>query len=311
MRGAGVMWLERRVLSAWWHAGIALALRSGIDFPSGPVRRRLLMACVPLLGLLVTACQREPESVAPERRQVLAALMSAERALAHAEARSDVIFNFAQGGKVTGRRFEPQLVREIAQHEGRHPLLALEHELWVMRHRDLPTLQPTAMEIDPSFDARTSEAPQEQIIARVLNIMATALSCSGKIELHDLVGDPGVGYVSTHQLLALQIATERGCISSSDLRNGANPYVRRVYSEMMLGLDEFSDVQVERAAFLALAGRLDVVPPSFLRELILRQSDDGLWRLGMPPDHTTSLAYLLLSIVYGQRDEARPPAIDN
>lgn len=298
------MGLERRVLFAGWHAGIALALRFRIDCSFGPVRRCLLMACVPALGLLVTACQREPEPVAPERRQVLAALMSAERALAHEAARSDVIFNFAQGGKVTGRRFEPQLVREIVQHEGRHPLLALEHELWVMRHRDLPTLPRTAMEIDPSFEASISEAPQRQIIARVLTIMATALSCSEKIGLHDLLGEPGVGYVSTHQLLGLLIATERGCISGSDLQKGANPYVRRVYSEMMLGLDEFSDVQVERAAFLALAGRVDIVPPSFLHELILRQSDDGLWRLGMPPDHTTSLAYLLLSIAYGQRDEA-------
>ena len=92
----------------------------------------------------------------------------------------------------------------------------------------------------------------------------------------------------------------RGCINQDDLEQHSYPYIRRIYSEMREHQGPLTDLQIERMAFLAMAGRLDLLSQSQLDAVVAAQSADGFWHLDTLADHSTALAYYLLSVVYAQ-----------
>lgn len=244
------------------------------------------------------------------RSEVRTALARVETALKGVALRSDVIFMFAQGNHLSGRTFEPPLLEEIRLNKDAQPLQQLEYELWRMRGQKMPGLPRVALSPEAYDLAAAGRLSPQQQVGSVMQMMSVALNCRQRINARSGVGEPGYGYVSTHQVLALALAASRGCLTRGEFEKESLPYVRRVYSEMLRNLDEASDLQVERAAFLVLVGRADLVPQRYLRSLLARQAPNGLWYLGSAPDHTSALAYLLLSSVFlsPERQEGKAAA---
>lgn len=244
--------------------------------------------------LMATQALASPVSTSVQM-DVRAVLGRAEKALSGKAVRSDIVFMFAQGAKITGNTFELPLIEEIRDRKDLHPLLKLEYELWRMRNHDLPRMPRIAVTPEEYRPEHAAGLSRQKEVEQVLQMMQVTVTCQRQIDARASVGEPGFGYVSTHQVLALTLATSRGCITRNDFAREITPYVRRVYSELMRNLDKSTDVQVERAAFLVLVGRADLVPHRYLRDLLAKQSSDGLWHFDSPPDHTSALAYLALS----------------
>ena len=210
-------------------------------------------------------------------------------------AASDVIFWLVQAGTASGRQIEPPLLPEIEQGRNSSPLARAQYRLWRLRHARMPKA-PRVLYAPEAGIARVASLEQErQVLSVAIHVMTKALSCKSAEDARGLVGEPGIGYVSTHQLLALMLATSRGCLSMAQYERGVGPFARRVYSEMLRDLSQPIDVQVERAAVLVLAGRSDLVPLDYLEGLLKQQAPDGLWHFGVPPRHTSAMAYLALS----------------
>lgn len=230
-------------------------------------------------------------------------LARAEHALAGRVARGDVIFLVTQAQLLTGRRLQPpmRLLPETLQGRGQNRLQATDYELWRMRDQQLPELR-HHQRVWAERDLSVSSAPStsKEAFTRTLALMVDVLGCGGRRSAWASVGEPGYGYVSAHQLLALLLARARNCLGQEELEQHAHRYIRRIYSEMLLHEGALTDLQVERMALLALAGRLDLVPQDQVEAVVAAQAKDGFWHLDTVADHSTALAYYLLSRVHVQ-----------
>lgn len=100
------------------------------------------------------------------------------------------------------------------------------------------------------------------------------------------------GYMLTHALLALVWMEENGC--ELELPEG---FTERVYSDAASLINddmEVSDLELEAAAFLYLAGQNDRVNSTFVWRIVELQNEDGSWGESDVDGHTTSLGLLIL-----------------
>jgi hypothetical protein len=247
-------------------------------------------------------------SAETDRARMREALGYAEKALAGTSARGDVIFLAHQGTRFTGRNLEMYLTDDIFTFRDLSPIEAAEFELWRMKEMPLPTLPRTvSIPMDPAARRPAiTFISKDWEVSWVVSMMSRALSCKQPVPINELVGDPFRGYVAAHQVLSSLIARSRNCISDADFNTEFLKYVSRVYSEMLVEENERTDLHVERMALMALIGRIDLVPEPMLNRLIQAQWADGLWHYDSVQDHTTALAYVVISAAYG-RDRAISP----
>lgn len=252
-----------------------------------------------LVGGLLLASQAWAEL---DRSRLREALRDAERAMTGSSARGDVIFLFQQGTRFTGRKLELFLSDDIFSFRELSPIESAEFELWRMKEMQLPGFPPdVALPADPGTrGAGFTIMSKDWELGWVVSIMTKSLSCKGQLPFAELVGDPFRGYVAAHQVLVGQIARARGCMSDADFTSVYPRYVSRLYSEMLAAQDERTDLHVERMAFMALIGRIDLVPPAMIQRLVDAQWIDGLWHYDAVQDHTTALAYVVISAAYGR-----------
>ncbi len=222
-------------------------------------------------------------------------------------------FLFEQVTMLTGRKITYSLMPRIKQNKDKYPV-NLEYYLWSIRKQNLPTLKAVTLPKDPNFDKTKSATllnEDSQFVDKynahaleVFRVFGKTVACERGNNIVNLIGEPGYEYIATHQLLEIQIAAYRECITKSDLQANTPAYIVRVYNEFLANQDSLTDIQVERAAVLIMIGQSKLVPSSFLRRLATAQSTDGLWHFDepttrhglMPLEHTATLAYYVLSV---------------
>lgn len=230
------------------------------------------------------------------------ALSRTEGAMEGVRARSDVVFMVTQASHLTGRKASLALDKSIYEQRNEGWVQETEYKLWEARDKKLPRVSMSMpLKADAVLPSPKVMLSTDQRFLLVFVLMQRAISCTDGFNVYRDVGEPYFDYVSAHQLLSILIAGGNGCLGSEAFSRSIQPYIQRVYSEMIGHKGGFTDLQVERAAFLALAGRPDLVAPDMIEGLLNSQSSKGVWVFDMQPEHTTALAYLLLSAVYAAR----------
>lgn len=268
---------------------------------------RLAFVCVLVSLALVGSVVDAADNSGRDAR--VAALRKLEAAVSGRELHGDAIFLLAQGAHAAGRKpVLPALLRAIVESRDQFPH-SLEYKFWSLRDVQFPVV-PVPLPAVSAVTRPHNAGSENEIIddARaqaewVLLVMANAIQCSGPVAVTDLIGQPNNDYIVTHQVFALLLGAQRGCIAQEDLERLLPQYVARVRDEFLAHGAGLTDLQIERAAMLCMVGRCDVVPPSFLASLVRAQGKDGLWRLDdplvrhgmMPPEHSSALAYYVLA----------------
>lgn len=109
---------------------------------------------------------------------------------------------------------------------------------------------------------------------------------------------PAGGYDTTHALLTLMWAIDNDCaLPASYDPQLFDDTIRAVYA-IAAAHDIVTDLRVEAMAFMAAAGRLDLIRPVWLAQLLDAQEASGAWKDApadaQPSGHTTALAYWFL-----------------
>lgn len=241
------------------------------------------------------------ESASLEQR-LLQALSRTEKAMQTTQARSDVVFMIRQAARLTSRKATIELDPSIRDARNDGWAEKTEFALWEARDRILPVMpRTTAISADKILPAPKVNLHPDQKLVLVFVMIDRAISCKADYNAYRDVGEPYFDYISAHQLLALMLARSNGCMTQGAFEKEVVPYVQRVYSEMMHHKGPLTDLQVERAAFLALVGRSDLVSKGIIEALLREQKSHGGWEYDMDPVHTSGLAYLLLSAVYADQ----------
>lgn len=230
------------------------------------------------------------------------------------EVHGDVGFLLTQAAKRRGRDFPLKPLALLVANKNRMPF-SVEYGLWELRATPLPRL---TVVLPPrnagGFDAKQAASllSAGNVAANlgeqgklVMMMMSNVMACDGKQTPVEMIGRPGYEYVSTHQLFSVLVAAQRQCESRTVLSQLLGLYVGRVRDEFESQRDApvLTDIQIERAAMLCMAGRCDLVPRTFHLRVLKAQGSDGLWRLDdpllksglLPPEHPTALAYYLLA----------------
>lgn len=256
---------------------------------------------VSLLVALGSGVAIGQEEAALEQRLV-AALVRAEKAMPGVKARSDVVFMISQASRLTSRKASIELEKEIRDSRNAGWAEKTEYALWEIRNKPLPMIaKGTAVVADKVLPKPKVVLHADQKLVLVFVLIDRAIGCNASYNVYRDVGEPYFDYISAHQLLALMIARSHGCLTQTAFEKEVAPYVQRVYSEMIHHGGALTDLQVERAAFLALVGRSDLVRGDIIESLLRDQKSHGGWEYDMDPVHTSGLAYLLLSAVYAEQ----------
>ena len=128
--------------------------------------------------------------------------------------------------------------------------------------------------------------------------------------LRELFENRYSGYLSTHQLLAIMWLRDQGYLDER-----IEPRIRKLVEQMVLeqaGGDEFTDLFVERVAFIFHAGYGEKVESRWIKTILDAQKEDGSWR-SPPPEinaqitdlHTTILAVWALAQHDGGESDRR------
>ncbi|MDO8416149.1 MAG: hypothetical protein Q7S87_08070 [Agitococcus sp.] len=237
-----------------------------------------------------------------------------ETAIVKQPVHGDVALLVRQGAKILHHKVVVKPQKSYISRANKFPY-SLEYALWALRDEQLNIEKKTfSLTKDKKFEsylAFTLSHPSSSIdiekiyisqIRMVINIMKIAIECKKNGFLTDLIGEPGYEYVSTHQLFTLVLAKHQGCITARQYEATLPIYATRVKNELDVVGDKLSDLQVERAAMLALIGRVDLIPITLIKNIIKSQRKDGFWlyvdnitpRL-IPKEHTSALAYYLLA----------------
>jgi hypothetical protein len=278
------------------------------SFSKRPARWAGLMGLVFLLSSFDHVCFAK--SVNSSRETVLT---RTERHFSGKNIQADQAFMLGHATLITGRKLNYSLDSFIEQNKDK--ATNLQYYLWSVRQQKLPELKPElSLPDDPNFDKSQSVFlmkvdPQyndmiQNYSRMVTFIMGQGVWCPTGSKFTDLFGKPEYEYIVTHQLISIILARYRNCITLEDFEQNTGRYIVRIHNELIANQDRLSDVQVERAAFLMMAGRPKLVPQSFLKKLAAAQSKDGLWHFDeplinlklMPPEHTAALAYYVLSV---------------
>lgn len=234
------------------------------------------------------------------------ALERAERALTQAELRGDVGFWVGQGARLAKRRPEitlmPDIVRDRYKDTARY-----EYGFWVLRNATPRQIDSSVLAAeDKAFEADFLDDPFDnkspKRVQKAYKVLKLGFDCSKADSIGLLFEEPDYGYVATHQLIALIVASHKGCIDESQHNQYAHPLVARITNEMQSYSATVGDLQVERAALLAIIGRADLVPDALVTELLRLQHRDGIWVFddaitggANVAAHNTALAYVVLA----------------
>lgn len=231
--------------------------------------------------------------------RLLQALSRAEKAMDGVHARSDVVFMIRQAARLTSRKAIIELDPGIRDARNNGWAERTEYALWELRDMTLPVMAKTLpVSADKVLPAPKVSLHADQKLVLVFVMIDRATNCKAGYNVYRDVGEPHFDYISAHQLLALMIAQGNGCLNQAAFADAAHPYVQRLYSELVHHKGSLTDLQVERAAFLALAGRSDLIDKRIIDTLLREQRAHGGWEYDMDPVHTSGLAYLLLSAFY-------------
>lgn len=261
----------------------------------------------PVFGLCVLLVfsgvfNSRPADAATLKERLENALAKTEGAMEGVQARSDVVFMISQARQLTGRKASLALDKKIHEQRNSGWVQETEYKLWEVRDKKLPRMTVRLpMKADPVPPTPKVALSPDQRFILVLVLMQRALNCTASFDIYRDIGEPYVDYVSAHQLLSMMIAGGNGCLGQSAFARSAQPYIQRLYTEMVHHEGALTDLQVERAAFIALAGRVDLVDSRLVDALLDSQNAQGVWVFDMQPEHTSALAYLLLSAVYADK----------
>lgn len=235
-------------------------------------------------------------------RKLEGALKKTERAMVGVRANSDIVFMIEQAHLITGRNVLIEVHPEIINRRKDGWIQETEYKMWEIRKIKLPRVgRGVGVTADPVLPVANIVMTPEQKFLAGLVIMQRSIGCSPGFDIYRDVGEPYFEYISAHQLLSMLIARARGCIDEEMFSRNVTKYLQRVYTEMIHHKGPLTDLQVERAAFISLAGRSDLIDKDMVRKILNEQSDSGLWKYDMPVAHTSALAYLLISAVYSDR----------
>lgn len=237
------------------------------------------------------------------------ALSLAEEAFASVPVRGDVAFWLSQGARNAGRTMSLSLDPEVKA-SAAQGLLKYDYYLWVHKGLDVEVVPVTALAVADAAYQRNylgslDDGGDPQRVRMTLAVMVKAIDCvPGEPYPSDLL-TPDYGYVATHQLLAVLIAHQRGCVDTEVYQKTAGALLRRIANEMRDFPGGLNDLQVERAAALTLFGFSEQVPAEMVTMLLEQQLKSGLWAFVFSDRHNmnivmhnSALAYMVLSGQY-------------
>lgn len=315
--------------------------------------KRAGQACLALVvsvaGLL-SACKRTPKPSPPGAEQavdvapgggpapgddVRAAIEKAAAYFGRRELRGDEGWLVVQAAAALGPDFGAwATTRLVLSREVQEPpdaglldLGAAEARFWRLRGLQQGALPPLAM---PEGAPATPPAVEltDAGIAAIVRLMTGALVCarmspSGRREMLADVRDPGRGYLLTHQLLALTLAYNQGCLDAAAVDAPRRKLAEALWREQAADGAQVHDLAFERMMALCYAGVCDWLEPSWIDALVRAQSETGDWGnrdLHVHPgasateSHTAALAFYILARTWRTRFPdavpPRPPASD-
>lgn len=162
----------------------------------------------------------------------------------------------------------------------------------------------------------------------IVRLMTKAISCrrappSRRGEILADTLEPGHSYVLTHQLLALMLAYNQGCLDASAVEGRRRKLAEAAWREQSADTAQVNDLAFERMAALSYAQLGAWIDPSWVDAIVRVQEPSGDWgnrdlhvhaRASATESHTAALAFYILARTWRTRfpDAAppRPPASD-
>lgn len=270
---------------------------------------------VVVAGLL--GCLLGPPCVAAEparQAAMTAALARADKLVQRNELDGDVAFYIGQGARTLGKELRLKAFPKVERGRDTFPY-SIDYELWRLRNAKL--LAGLSIPVNVLGDAGfkpdkanllssspdVASAYAEQV-PWVLQVMKNALSCQPGQDAVPMVGEPDYEYISVHQVLGLMVAHQRGCFSDQQVSGVLTPYVTRLWREFSAAPQGLTNIQLERAALLCMAGHCARLPDSFVLSMVKAQRPEGYWMAEkdpvaksgvISPGHTSALVYYILS----------------
>lgn len=184
--------------------------------------------------------------------------------------------------------------------------IALEGALWKMRRR--PTRSwPSAPLPNVAPASPVSHRFESQDAVQILTMTRAALGCTLAAALpqtfFDAVNAPASGYMLTHQLFALGLAYERGCLADELARSLRAALATRIVAEQRVDREPITDLSIERMALLCYVGLGHWVSEADLDALLAKQDRKGSWGSHGPDNaggidwapHSAALGFFLLA----------------
>lgn len=263
----------------------------------------------------------------PSISAIAAALRRTESHFSGRAVRGDVGFLLGQATLHSGRKLDPVLSPDVPR-TWVDSQISAEAYLWSIRHAPLPQvalserplvreeLSPAQLDRSrrPLIDHPRLREVLDQDSIHVVELMTAVSQCRPGDRTEQIFGTANFHYVVTHQIVGYLIAALRGCVSPP-YEPHLEPYVRRMLGEFVAAGASQSDIQLQRAATLLMVGAGRHVPGALIAALVETQSPDGLWRFDepmvrrgiMPPEHTSALAYFILSAIWAEERSGASP----
>jgi hypothetical protein len=248
------------------------------------------------------------------RDRLIFAIDQAARFLEHHPLRGDQAWLIKQGAARLGSTrvawanalpLDAVVLAHATQDPKSHPAAV---EGLLARFGNLPprTLPPLPVPVLTPMPLLTDRVENEEG-ARIVELMTTAVVSPA--DSLDETPWPGLlepaasGYLLTHQLIALMLAHQRGCVSSESAAHWRKPLAECVLAEQLACARVITDLAVERMAALCMAGLCDWIPRDDLNALLLAQQASGAWGSHGPSNlrhvdwepHTVALAFFTLT----------------
>ncbi|MCH7303215.1 MULTISPECIES: hypothetical protein [Acinetobacter] len=237
-------------------------------------------------------------------------IKSFEKSIYGRKVYADVAFLVGQAAILMGK--PPVLIKPLPHYIEQSNSFPefIEYYLWTIRDKklkveklDFLTFKDIAFKPELALRLNTFPLETEEYNRQVKKsflMMGYSITCSDHFDENPLISPLDYGYVTTHQILALVIAKDKGCVDNQPYQQALPLLINRLKAEFDVET-KLNDLQIERAAILALIGRVDMVPAEFIQRIVDTQRSDGYWLYNdeitpriIPKEHTSALAYFLL-----------------
>ncbi len=202
---------------------------------------------------------------------------------------------------------------------------AAEARFWGLRKLGEKTVPPLSLPQSGPVTAPPTEVTDADLES-IVRLMTKAISCrrappSGRGEVLADTREPGHSYVLTHQLLALMLAYDQGCLDAAAVDAPRRKLAEALWREQAADGAQVHDLAFERMMALCYAGVCDWLEPSWIDALVRAQSEAGDWGnrdlhvnagASATESHTAALAFYTLARTWRTRFPGaappRPPA---